>query len=110
MLTYSAKRDFLDGGSGLQTIRLFFFSVALTLPWCDPAFTAASLPMIAASGSRLVDPNGSTINLKGCNLGNYLMLESWMFGGTLGVEPDHSFPDGAFVYRTLRERFGEEKC
>jgi glucan 1,3-beta-glucosidase len=94
----------------LQTIRLFFFSVALTLPWCDPAFAAASLPVIAASGSRLVDPNGSTIILKGCNLGNYLMLESWMFGGTLGVEPHHSFPDGAFVYQTLRERFGEDKC
>jgi len=65
--------------------------------------------MISASGSKLVDSSGSTIILKGCNLGNYLMLESWMFGKTLGVEPDHSFPDGAFVYRTLKERFGEER-
>jgi glucan 1,3-beta-glucosidase len=65
--------------------------------------------MIAASGSRLVDPNGSTVILKGCNLGNYLMLESWMFGKTLGARPDHLFRDGAFVYRTLRERFGEER-
>jgi glucan 1,3-beta-glucosidase len=93
----------------LQFIRLFFFSVALIFMGFDPAFAAVSLPIITASGSRLVDPNGSTIILKGCNLGNYLMLESWMFGETLGVEPDHSFPDGAVVYRTLRERFGEER-
>jgi len=66
--------------------------------------------MLAASGARLVDPNGSTILLKGCNLGNYLMLESWMFGKTLGIEPDHSFPDGFFVYRTLQKRFGNGKC
>ena len=49
------------------------------------------------------------VTLKGCNLGNYLMLESWMFGGTLGTGPDHAFRDGATVYRTLRQRFGEEK-
>jgi glucan 1,3-beta-glucosidase len=66
--------------------------------------------MLAAPGSRIVDPNGSTILLKGCNLGNYLILESWMFGKTLGVEPDHSFPDGLFVHRTLQERFGKERC
>ncbi len=64
------------------------------------------LPFISASGPRLVDPSGSEVVLKGCNLGNYLMLESWMFGGTLGDGPDHAFKDGATVYRTLRQRFG----
>lgn len=93
----------------MQFIRLFLSIIALTLVGFYPSLATASLPMISASGSRLVDPNGSTIILKGCNLGNYLMLESWMFGKTLGVDPDHSFPDGAFVYRTLRERFGEER-
>lgn len=68
-----------------------------------------SLPFISASGSRLVDVRGSQVTLKGCNLGNYLMLETWMFGGTLGTGPDHTFRDGATVYRTLRQRFGEEK-
>ncbi len=93
----------------MRAIRRLLFCAAITLLGFDPALSFASLPMIAASGSKLVDPNGSTIILKGCNLGNYLMLESWMFGKTLGVEPDHLFRDGAFVYRTLRERFGEEK-
>ena len=74
----------------MRTIRRLLFCVAITLLGFDPAFAFASLPMIAASGSKLVDPNGSTIILKGCNLGNYLMLESWMFGKTLGVGPDHS--------------------
>lgn len=68
-----------------------------------------SLPFISASGSRLVDDRGGQVILKGCNLGNYLMLESWMFGGTLGSGSNHAFRDGATVYRTLRERFGEEQ-
>jgi len=68
-----------------------------------------ALPMISTSGSHFVDARGSQVVLKGCNLGNYLMLESWMFGGTLGAGPDHAFRDGATVYRTLRQRFGEEK-
>ncbi len=68
-----------------------------------------ALPFISASGARLVDARGSQVILKGCNLGNYLMLESWMFGGTLGMGADHTFRDGATVYRTLRRRFGEEK-
>src|SRR5580704_18078999 len=92
-----------------QSIRRSLFCVAMTLVGLDRASAFASLPMIAASGSRFVDPNGSTVILKGCNLGNYLMLESWMFGKTLGAGPDHLFRDGAFVYRTLRERFGEER-
>ena len=94
---------------GMHTVRRLLFFAAMSLLGFSPAFSFASLPMISASGSKLVDPSGSTIILKGCNLGNYLMLESWMFGETLGVEPDHSFRDGAFVYRTLRERFGEER-
>jgi glucan 1,3-beta-glucosidase len=68
-----------------------------------------SLPFISTSGPRLVDGRGSQVVLKGCNLGNYLMLESWMFGKTLGVGPEHSFQDGATVYRTLRRRFGDER-
>jgi len=32
-----------------------------------------------------------------------------MFGGTVGEGPDHAFRDGATVYRTLRQRFGEDK-
>jgi endoglucanase len=67
------------------------------------------LPFISASGSHLVDARGSQVALKGCNLGNYLMLESWMFGKTMGANPDHMFRDGATVYRILRQRFGEEK-
>jgi endoglucanase len=67
------------------------------------------LSFISASGSRLVDSGGSQVILKGCNLGNYLMLESWMFGKTMGVGPDHAFRDGASVYGTLRRRFGEEQ-
>jgi endoglucanase len=96
--------------AAMQTIRRSLFWAAMALLGFDPALLFASLPKISASESKLVDPNGSTIILKGCNLGNYLMLESWMFGETLGVEPDHSFPDGVFVHHTLQKRFGEDRC
>ena len=94
----------------IQAIRLLLSYAGIALLGLDPAPAFASLPMINATGPKLVDPNGSPVILKGCNLGNYLMLESWMFGRTLGVEPDHSFRDGAFVYRSLKNRFGEERC
>jgi len=89
-------------------IRVIILAVVISLLGFESNFALASLPMISASGSKLVDPSGSPVILKGCNLGNYLILESWMFGKTLGAGPDHSFRDGAFVYRTLRERFGRE--
>jgi endoglucanase len=85
----------------------FFLSLCCGQPLARASET--TLPIIRTSGSHFVDAQGSQVILKGCNLGNYLMLESWMFGETLGVGPDHAFRDGATVYRTLRQRFGEEK-
>ena len=70
---------------------------------------ATPLPMLRADGPNLVDPAGKPVVLKGCNLGNYLMLEGWMFGGTL-QQSGKGIRDGATYYRTLRQRFGDEKA
>jgi hypothetical protein len=73
------------------------------------ASAGAGLPFISADGARYVNDRGEAVLLKGCNLGNYFVLESWMFGGTLGAGSDHSFRDGAMVRRILRQRFGDKR-
>src|SRR5437899_2375662 len=60
------------------------------------------LPFLRADGSRIVDASGSPVLLKGCNLGNWLLLEPWMFGGSLTAR------DQAGIFSTLSERFGTD--
>ena len=45
-----------------------------------------------------------TVNLKGCNLGNWLMLEMWMLNYV-----DRGFADQYDFIKTLETRFGEEE-
>ena len=68
----------------------------------------AALPMLGSKGVHLVDPAGKPVVLKGCNLGNWLILESWMFGGTL-QSGGENFHDQASLFRTLDSRFGKER-
>ena len=46
-----------------------------------------------------------TVNLKGCNLGNWLMLEMWMLNYA-----DRGFADQYDFIKTLETRFGEEEA
>lgn len=73
-----------------------------------PAADALPLPMLSNRGTDLVDPAGRRVVLKGCNLGNHLLLESWMFGGTLHVN-GKPFHDQAALFRAMDERFGKDK-
>ena len=45
-----------------------------------------------------------TVTLKGCNLGNWLMLEMWLLNYT-----DRGFADQYDLIKTLETRFGEEE-
>src|SRR5207248_2777412 len=67
-----------------------------------PALSAA-LPPLHAEGTRIVDPSGKPVVLRGCNLGNWLMIEPWMLGGTLKAKDQGEITD------ILRERFGDER-
>jgi endoglucanase len=64
------------------------------------AAPAETLPFIHAQGSRLVNTVGEPVILKGCNLGNWLMLEPWMFGGCLPAK------DQSQIFSNLTTRFG----
>ncbi len=63
------------------------------------AVAPASLPKLTPRGTDLVDPKGKAVVLKGCNLGNWLILEGWML--------NMDFPDGYTFMKTLSDRFGE---
>lgn len=63
----------------------------------EPAHPA--LPLIAARDGRFVDPDGRPVTLRGCNLGNWLLLEMWMLD-LPGVQDQAAFED------ILVSRFG----
>lgn len=64
---------------------------------------AASLPRLQVEGQRLIDPSGKAVTLKGVNLGNWLIIETWM----LKLE---KVPDQHSIVKILTDRFGEAEA
>ena len=63
-----------------------------------------ALPWIQTSENRFVDAAGEPVLLRGCNLGNWLLLEMWM----LAVD-EQVFPDQHAFETNLAARFGEDE-
>ena len=69
-----------------------------------PQFTALTEEdFLSAKGPRLVSRRGETVQLKGVNLGAWLIWEDWLC-------PYEQATDHYDVLTTLTERFGEEKA
>ena len=64
----------------------------------------AALPFLHAQGDKLAGPDNQSLILKGCNLGNWLMIEPWMLGGCIEAT------DQAQIVSTLRKRFGDARA
>ena len=63
----------------------------------------AGLPRLSVHGADFVDPSGKPVLLKGCNVGNWLVNEFWMFG----IEGQKNVPkDQWSLEQTLSRRFG----
>jgi len=61
--------------------------------------------LLQLNNGKITDENNQTIFLKGCNTGNWLMLEMWMLNyAEKGIEDQHVFIE------TLQHRFGKEKA
>ena len=74
---------------------------------CTCSTSLAALPPLHNNGPTMVDATNNPVLLKGCNLGNTLMLESWMFGGTLVLDGKPFVDQGhavSFVASTVRRR------
>lgn len=65
------------------------------------------LPMLSVQGRQLVNPQGQRVVLRGCNLGNWFLIEPWMFGVSR-TAPDAPPPprDQHGFVEILASRFG----
>src|SRR6202789_870514 len=85
-------------------MRLHKISCVLTLLLTICALTQpaqASLSMLHTSGREIVNASGTTIQLKGVNLGGWFIMEKWMCPLDSG-----SLPDTYSVIQELDNRFG----
>lgn len=83
----------------MSTRRTIIGSV-LALAVLNAAALADGLSPLHVEGDRLVDAAGEEVTLRGCNLGNWLLIEPWMLGMW-------SYEDQASVVAVLESRFGE---
>lgn len=67
------------------------------------ALAVGPLPKLTVQGPNLVDPAGKTVLLKGCNVGNWLVIEPWM----LDLDAKSGgFTDQYDLEQILAKRFG----
>lgn len=64
----------------------------------------APLPKLSVKGPDLVDPAGHVVHLKGCNVGNWLVIEQWMLAMNEKVS---GFSDQYDLEQVLKARFGD---
>jgi endoglucanase len=79
-------------------------SAAVAAAAALPQACLAQLPMLHASGRAIVDAAGSTVPLRGVNLGGWFVMEKWMAPLDSG-----SLPDTYAVIQELDTRFGVAK-
>lgn len=94
----------------IMCVTLTLISLTLTLTTSCVVRRPAPAPtfsLLRVESNRVVDVQGETVSLKGCNLGNWFLLEMWMLDlKNLGRNQDIS--DQYTFESILRERFGEK--
>jgi endoglucanase len=87
--------------------RALIAGIAILASFLGPALCLAEenapLSPIHAQGTQFVDAAGNAVILKGCNLGNWLLIELWMLGGCIKAR------DQATLFNTLNQRFGPDR-
>jgi endoglucanase len=66
--------------------------------------SAAPLTFLTARGRDIVDPSGNRVQLRGCNIGCWLLIEPWM----LSVEGWEGCGSEKEMWDTVEARFGRE--
>jgi glucan 1,3-beta-glucosidase len=81
-------------GAGLAALLLWIGAAVATA-------AAAPLSMLHADGAQWADADGRRVELRGVNLGNWLMQEFWMMG-----QGSHGIDDQCKLEAVLDRRFG----
>lgn len=77
-------------------------SMCLIIGFMSEVRADDTFELLTTDGTKIVNPDGETVILKGCNTGNWLLLEMWM------LTIDHGeFRDEYDFQNNLAERFGE---
>jgi aryl-phospho-beta-D-glucosidase BglC (GH1 family) len=93
-------------GAGTHTLRINV-SGAMNLNWIDIVPVASSaLPRLRQQGAFWVDQNGTRVDLRGLNLGNWLLLEFWMMSDAITTTNNATVHDQCTLEGTLTSRFG----
>lgn len=75
------------------------------------AASIGSMKALSAKGSQIVDSSGNVVQLRGTNLGGWLVLENWMCGISDQQDPGlNNSIRYRFALNTLEDRFGESKA
>lgn len=95
-------RDIATGRHGARGVALVaLLLVVVVVPWA----AADSLARLKVNGRYLVDESGAKVTLRGCNLGNWLLIEPWM----LGLDGER-FRDQYTFVQALQARFGPQRA
>lgn len=99
-------------GSMSEIVRIsLLVASAATLAACSaaglPSCRPHGLPKLRVEGKHLVDTGGNPVQLRGVNLGNWLLIEMWMLGldaDQAGAEDQHA------LLELLKDRFGKDRA
>lgn len=98
------KVDTRDRLTGMCDARHLALVTLLAVTIMVPCTWADSLPRLKAAGRLFVDESGTKVTLRGCNLGNWLLIEPWM----LGIRNER-FRDQYSLVSALESRFGPQR-
>jgi hypothetical protein len=100
--TWSTITQRVTMSAGNHTFGLVAATGGFNINWFRiNAVQTSSLPAIKQSGQYWVNASGARVNLRGTNIGNWLIQEFWMMGGSVtGIN------DQCTLEATLSQRFG----
>lgn len=84
-------------------IRTVVITLLLLIAHLPALSIAQPVPRLRVQGQHLVDPAGKPVTLRGVNLGNWLLIETWMLGWG-------GIPDQYTVHKILSDRFGPSEA
>ncbi len=88
------------------------YYVLIALAWISAAFADDATPWLSTKKTKIVNPQGQEVVLKGINLGGWLVEEMWMLPFVLEPPKDKDYAliqDHISLWQVFEKRFGKDK-